>query len=171
MVTSVVGLTAFVTASALGLGEASPPNWVAGILLGLGGAAGALVGVRIQPHVPVRALKLLLSSSMRLGFEGRLAAARTTLRENQSAHASLSWSDSRQGPDTTEEAYAWMHRTANYWREWLNQGTFPDHRWRSYLERSAMALKGMSVDAAWEKPIMPMVVGRRKRSQRAVSAP
>jgi GH15 family glucan-1,4-alpha-glucosidase len=37
-----------------------------------------------------------------------------------------------------------MHRTANFWREWLNQGTFPDHRWRGYLERSAMALKGMS---------------------------
>jgi GH15 family glucan-1,4-alpha-glucosidase len=89
-------------------------------------------------------LKLLLNSSMRLGFEGRLAAARTTLREGESAFASLSWSDSRSGPATVEEAYDWMQRTANYWREWLNQGTFPDHRWRSYLERSAMALKGMS---------------------------
>jgi GH15 family glucan-1,4-alpha-glucosidase len=89
-------------------------------------------------------LKLLLNSSMRVGFEGRLAAARTTLRENQSAFASLSWSDSRRGPETVEEAYEWMHRTANFWREWLNQGTFPDHRWRSYLERSAMALKSMS---------------------------
>jgi GH15 family glucan-1,4-alpha-glucosidase len=37
-----------------------------------------------------------------------------------------------------------MHRTANFWREWLNQGSFPDHRWRSYLERSAMTLKGLS---------------------------
>jgi len=89
-------------------------------------------------------LKLLLNSSMRVGFEGRLAAARTTLRENESAFASLSWSDSRRAPQTVEEAYAWMHRTANFWREWLSQGTFPDHRWRSYLERSAMALKGMS---------------------------
>src|SRR5437763_1759822 len=41
-------------------------------------------------------------------------------------------------------AYEWMQRTANFWREWLNQGTFPDHRWRSYLERSAMTLKGLS---------------------------
>ncbi len=32
-------------------------------------------------------------------------------------------------------------------------------------------LKGMSVDAAWEKPIMPTVVGRRSNSQRAVSEP
>ena len=89
-------------------------------------------------------LKLLLNSSMRVGFEGRLATARTTLRENQSAFASLSWSDSRRAPHTVEEAYQWMHRTSNYWREWLNQGTFPDHRWRNYLERSAMALKGLS---------------------------
>jgi alpha,alpha-trehalase len=87
---------------------------------------------------------LALNSSLRVGFEGRLAAARTTLRENESAFASLSWSDSRSGPETTAEAYAWMHRTANFWREWLNQGTFPDHRWRSYLERSAMTLKGLS---------------------------
>src|SRR5712692_8860534 len=35
----------------------------------------------------------------------------------------------------------------------------------------SMALKGMSVAAAWEKPIMPTVVGRRSRSQRAVSWP
>lgn len=61
MVTSVVGLAAFILASRLGLGEASPPNWAAGVLLGIGGAAGAVVGVRIQPYVPVRALKVLLS--------------------------------------------------------------------------------------------------------------
>src|SRR4051794_41035131 len=89
-------------------------------------------------------LKLFLNTSLRVGFEGRLASARTTLRENESAYVSLSWSDSRRGPESTEEAYEWMHRTANFWREWLNQGTFPDHRWRSYLERSAMTLKGLS---------------------------
>jgi GH15 family glucan-1,4-alpha-glucosidase len=89
-------------------------------------------------------VELALNSSLRVGFEGRLAGARTTLRENQSAFASLSWSASRRGPETTEEAYGWMHQTANFWREWLNQGTFPDHRWRSYLERSAMTLKGLS---------------------------
>src|SRR4051812_20962625 len=89
-------------------------------------------------------VKLSLNSSLRVGFEGRLAAARTTLRENQSAFTSLSWSDSRRGPQSTEEAYEWMQRTATFWREWLSQGTFPDHRWRGYLERSAMTLKGLS---------------------------
>src|SRR3954464_4615633 len=89
-------------------------------------------------------VQLRLDSSMRVGFEGRLATARTTLREGQSAFASVSWATGRHGPERVEEAYDWMQRTANFWREWLNQGTFPDHRWRSYLERSAMALKSMS---------------------------
>jgi GH15 family glucan-1,4-alpha-glucosidase len=89
-------------------------------------------------------LRLALDSSMRVGFEGRLAAARTTLRENETAFVSVSWSSGRRGPKSSAEAYKWMHQTANFWREWLNQGTFPDHRWRSYLERSAMTLKGLS---------------------------
>src|SRR3954452_16755411 len=62
-------------------------------------------------------LKLLLNSSLRVGFEGRLASARTTLREGETAFVSVSWSDSRRGPETGEEAYEWMHRTANFWRE------------------------------------------------------
>ena len=89
-------------------------------------------------------VQLLLNSSLRIGFEGRLATARTTLRESQSAFASLSWSNSQRSPRSVEEAYEWMQRTATFWREWLNQGTFPDHRWRAYLERSAMTLKGLS---------------------------
>jgi GH15 family glucan-1,4-alpha-glucosidase len=89
-------------------------------------------------------LRLSMNSSMRVGFEGRLAAARTTLREGQSTFTSLSWSTEPRGPKSAEEAYAWMQRTANFWREWLGQGTFPDHRWRAYLERSAMTLKGLS---------------------------
>src|SRR3954454_25174827 len=88
--------------------------------------------------------RLALNSSLRIGFESHPAAARTTLRENHSAFVSLSWSETPRGPQTTDEAYDWMQRTANFWREWLGQGTFPDHRWRSYLERSAMTLKGLT---------------------------
>jgi len=35
----------------------------------------------------------------------------------------------------------------------------------------SMAAKGMSVAAAWEKPIMPTVVGSKSNTHRAVSAP
>ena len=34
--------------------------------------------------------------------------------------------------------------TVGYWRDWLSTGTFPDHPWRSYIERSALTLKGLS---------------------------
>jgi GH15 family glucan-1,4-alpha-glucosidase len=88
--------------------------------------------------------KLALDTSMRVGFEGRIATARTSLRDGESAFVSLSWAHERGGPKRIEEAYDWLQRTAGFWREWLNQGTFPDHRWRGYLERSAMALKGLS---------------------------
>jgi GH15 family glucan-1,4-alpha-glucosidase len=47
-------------------------------------------------------------------------------------------------PHDYEEAASWLARTAKYWQEWLKHGTFPDHPWRSYLQRSALTLKGMT---------------------------
>jgi GH15 family glucan-1,4-alpha-glucosidase len=34
--------------------------------------------------------------------------------------------------------------TSHYWRSWLAGGRFPDHRWRSQLQRSALTLKGLT---------------------------
>ena len=34
--------------------------------------------------------------------------------------------------------------TAQFWRGWLAEGTYPDHPWRIHLERSALALKGLT---------------------------
>ena len=34
--------------------------------------------------------------------------------------------------------------TADYWHEWLSHGEFPDHPWRTYLQRSALTLKGLT---------------------------
>ena len=48
------------------------------------------------------------------------------------------------GPTTSEEASSYLQRTSEYWRQWLTQGAFPDHPWRSYLQSSALALKGLS---------------------------
>ena len=86
---------------------------------------------------------LRLDTDMRVGFEGRRASARTALREGQSVFVALGWS-SHAAPRRAEEAYERMHRTNTFWREWLNQGRFPDHRWRTHLERSAMTLKGLT---------------------------
>ena len=89
------------------------------------------------------ALKLRLVTDLRLGFEGPRARARTTLREGEVAFAALSWSN-RPLPVSYEEADAWFGRTAHHWQEWLRHGIFPDHPWRTYLQRSALTLKGLS---------------------------
>jgi alpha,alpha-trehalase len=88
-------------------------------------------------------VKLKLTTDLRVGFEGRRARARTTLREGDTAYAALSWS-SHSAPASFEEAKERLERTADFWREWLGHGTFPDHPWRIYLQRSALTLKGLS---------------------------
>ena len=37
-----------------------------------------------------------------------------------------------------------MCETADFWRAWLNMGEFPDHPWRSHLQRAALTLKGLT---------------------------
>ena len=32
----------------------------------------------------------------------------------------------------------------SYWHEWLSHGDFPDHPWRTHLQRSALTLKGLT---------------------------
>ena len=88
-------------------------------------------------------LRLRLITDLRLGFEGPRARARTTLREGEVAFVALGWS-THPLPADYEEAAAWLARTARFWQEWLKHGTFPDHPWRSHLQRSALTLKGLT---------------------------
>jgi uncharacterized membrane protein YfcA len=60
LVTSVIGLLTFALAEVAGIGHADAPRWIDGIAVGLGGLVGAVVGARLQPHVPVPALKVIL---------------------------------------------------------------------------------------------------------------
>jgi GH15 family glucan-1,4-alpha-glucosidase len=86
---------------------------------------------------------LTLTTDLRLGLEGGKARARTTMRDGETAFVALSWND--HGPPTTyEQAYEGLVRTADYWHEWLSRGQFPDHPWRTYLQRSALTLKGLT---------------------------
>src|SRR4029079_3205457 len=54
----------------------------------------------------------------------------------------LSWGDD--APESESEAFEQLHRTETYWRDWLTAASVPDHRWRPFIERSALALKGLS---------------------------
>ena len=47
-------------------------------------------------------------------------------------------------PYTFDDAYERLVWTAHHWQHWLARGNFPDHPWRSYLERSALTLKGLT---------------------------
>jgi len=88
-------------------------------------------------------LQLRLVSDLRLGFEGPRARARTTLHEGEKAFVALGWS-SHPLPNSYEEAAARLARTSRFWQEWLKHGSFPDHPWRQYLQRSALTLKGLT---------------------------
>ena len=87
--------------------------------------------------------ELRLTTDLRLGFEGPRAVARTLLTEGESRFCALSWSE-HDPPWTFDEAYARLVWTAHHWQHWLARGDFPDHRWRSHLERSALTLKGLT---------------------------
>ncbi len=86
---------------------------------------------------------LRLTTSMRLGLEGRSALAAHQMEEGDRDFVALSWSDD-EPPLTYEDAAARMRCTASFWRGWLNQGVFPDHPWRGMLQRSALTLKGLT---------------------------
>jgi len=86
---------------------------------------------------------LRLTTDLNVGFEGSLATARTLLKEGQSRFVALSWSE--HGPPCTyEEAAARLRWTCHHWQHWLDRGRFPDHPWRSFLQRSALTLKGLT---------------------------
>jgi GH15 family glucan-1,4-alpha-glucosidase len=88
-------------------------------------------------------LQLKMVTDLRLGFEGPRARARTTMREGDVAFAALGWSEHGM-PSTYEEALERLARTQRFWQEWLKHGTFPDHPWRTHLQRSALTLKGLT---------------------------
>jgi alpha,alpha-trehalase len=88
-------------------------------------------------------LRLTLTTDLRMGFEGARATARTLMKEGDQHFCALSWTEHRP-PTTMQEAKDRLVWTAHHWQHWLARGRFPDHPWRSHLERSALTLKGLT---------------------------
>src|SRR5947207_116173 len=88
-------------------------------------------------------ITLRLTTDMRPGIEGRGLNARTRMVEADTHYVALAWSP-LPPPRTPGEAAERMRRTSEYWRQWITLGDFPDHPWRSYLQRSALTLKGLT---------------------------
>ncbi len=96
----------------------------------------------LSVHAPDGGLTLSLESSLQLGIAGARCYGRTSLNEGQDGFIALTWGGSP--PKSQVEADADLASTVEFWRDWLATGTFPDHPWRPYIERSALTLKGLS---------------------------
>jgi GH15 family glucan-1,4-alpha-glucosidase len=88
-------------------------------------------------------VRLTLTTDMLLGFEGGQASTRTLLKEGDVRFVALSWGGAIP-PASYDEAYKKQVWTAHHWQHWLARGQFPDHPWRSYLQRSALTLRGLT---------------------------
>ena len=86
---------------------------------------------------------LKLTTDLMLGFEGSQATARHMMKEGEMIYCALSWSE-HAPPENIDEAYDRMVWTAHHWQHWLDRGNFPDHPWRTFLQRSALTLKGLT---------------------------
>jgi len=85
-----------------------------------------------------------LRTDMALGIEGNRVRARRILGEGEKLFCALTWSEGLESPATVEEAEARLDETTRYWRSWLSGARIPDHRYREAVERSALAIKGLT---------------------------
>jgi alpha,alpha-trehalase len=92
---------------------------------------------------PDEEVRLDLSGSIRLGVLGARSYGHTTLTEGQSAFVVLSWGNGNI-PANQDEAFSALNTTVDYWRDWLSSAKVPDHPWKTFLDRSALTLKGLS---------------------------
>jgi GH15 family glucan-1,4-alpha-glucosidase len=89
-------------------------------------------------------LTIRLATDMSVGVEGGRARARHTLRAGERLYCTLSWAVDLGGPTDAEAAEASIATTVAFWRGWLNRARIPDHRWRDPIQRSALAIKGLT---------------------------
>jgi GH15 family glucan-1,4-alpha-glucosidase len=89
-------------------------------------------------------VSIRLGTDMTLGVEGGRARARHVLRAGEQLHCCLSWDPGRPLPADADEAQQHLATTSAFWRSWLDRSRPVDHRWREAIERSALAIKGLT---------------------------
>ena len=85
-----------------------------------------------------------LQTDMLLGIEANHVRARHVLREGEELFCALSWDDDARVPSSVEEANAQLQATTRFWRHWLSRARIPDHAFRPLIQRSALAIKGLT---------------------------
>jgi len=89
-------------------------------------------------------LTIRLASDLALGIEASRARGRHTLRAGERAFCALSWAEGLATPHDVDDAEARIASTIRFWRDWLGRARIPDHRWRDPIQRSALAIKGLT---------------------------
>jgi alpha,alpha-trehalase len=89
-------------------------------------------------------LTVRLRTNMALGIEGDWIRARHELTQGEQVYCSLSWAEDLASPQTVDEANERLAATTRFWRGWLGRARLPDHRWREPIQRSALAIKGLT---------------------------
>ena len=85
-----------------------------------------------------------LRSDLALGIEGNSVRARHVLGPGERAYCALSWAEGLAAPQNADEAETRIAATIRYWRDWLGEARIPDHRFRDPIQRSALAIKGLT---------------------------
>jgi GH15 family glucan-1,4-alpha-glucosidase len=85
-----------------------------------------------------------LYSDLALGIEANRVRARHVLSAGEHAYCALSWAEALAGADDVDDAEARIAATVRFWRAWLGRARMPDHRWRDAIQRSALAIKGLT---------------------------
>jgi alpha,alpha-trehalase len=89
-------------------------------------------------------LDIRLTSDLALGVEGDRVRARHELSKGDQAYCSLSWAEGLASPNDFDDANARVAETTRFWHGWLARAQIPDHRFRESIERSALAIKGLT---------------------------
>ncbi|HYN18639.1 MAG TPA: glycoside hydrolase family 15 protein [Actinomycetes bacterium] len=85
-----------------------------------------------------------LATGMALGIEANRVRARHILRQGEQLWCALSWAEGLAVPSDLDDANRRLDATTRFWRTWLGRARFPDHRWRPHIQRSALAIKGLT---------------------------
>jgi alpha,alpha-trehalase len=89
-------------------------------------------------------LTIRLQTDMAVGIEGDWVRARHTLKKGEQIYCSLSWAEELAAPEDIDQANEQLAYTTRFWRDWLGRARIPDHRWRDPIQRSALAIKGLT---------------------------
>src|SRR5207237_8880462 len=85
-----------------------------------------------------------LATDMALGIEESQVRARHTLEKGDQAFCALSWAEGLAVPADVDDAQGRLAATTAYWRRWLESARIPDHHFRYAIQRSALAIKGLT---------------------------